>query len=931
MPDLRERIEANAAKRLPAAAETVPAADLQRAYKTFLKVETHRLKLLHRAGAGGLRIAQGRAAVLDAVLRHCFEAVRARTPAVQGAAPPRIALVATGGYGRGELNPISDIDILLLHDVEGFAAARGRLPPLLAALTGPGGLIYTLYDIGLKVGSSVRTVEDCVKAAGEDIQSKTALIEARLITGDAELFKRMQAVVLTRCIRGFEDDYIAARVADQASRRTKLGNSPLLQEPNIKNGCGGLRDYQNLLWMAFVKYRTRSLDDLRERELISATESKQLTTAYDFLLRARTELHYLSNRAADVLTKSVQPQVAHGLGYHDRSQSRRLERFMRDYYAHARNIDLITRTVEQRLALLPEPRRLPSIRDLLLTGRRRVREQVADGFRFVDGVLYADTPRIFKDDRARLMRVFFHCQHRNLRLHPDLAARIRHDLNVLVDAAFLRDEHVRTTFLELLRQRGNVAPILRVMHETGFLGRYLPEFGRLTCLVQHEFYHQYTADEHTLMCVEKLDQLWHAAKPPLGSYAEIFREIEHPEVLYLALLLHDAGKAADNGDHASAGARLAQRVARRLGLDGITSHTLAFLVEHHLAMAQLSQRRDLDDASVVSHFAGLVQSRETLSMLTLHTIADSLGTSDKLWNGFKDTLLLTLHHRAREALAGGSEFLRAEARQRKRLAEEVRELVDGRINDEEFAAHFDNLPPRYFLIHTAADIAADLGLAHRFMARQLEVEEKALEPVVHWRDEPDRACSTVKVCTFDRAGLFSKVAGSLTAAGLNILSAQVFTRADGVVLDTFHVTDARAGSLVARDSREKFEATLGRALTEPVDLRPLIARQRAAAPSLHPWEGERIPTTVRFDNDISDSRTVLDIEAEDRVGLLHAVSQALSELGLDISLAKINTEKGAAVDTFYVTEVDGRKITFVERQHAIEAKLRAAISSLDGE
>ena len=926
MPSLEERIAAHAAERLALPAGRTPGDELPR-YRAFLKVETQRLKMLHRAGGGGFAVCHARAAVLDAVVRHIFDALRALH--ASSSASLKISIVATGGYGRAELNPFSDIDLMILHDSDGLVAVRGKLPPLLAALTGPGGLIYTLYDIGLKVGSFVRTVDDCVRAANEDMQSKTSLIEARLVTGDEPLFKRMQAVVLTKCIRGFEDDYIAARIADQASRRSKHGNSPLMQEPHIKSGGGGLRDYQNLLWMAFVKYRTRSLADLEARELISPGDARDLHKAYDFLLRTRNELHYHTARAADVLTKSVQPQVAHNLGYHERSPSRRLERLMRDYYAHTRQIDLITRAVEQRLALLPEPRRLPSIRELILTGRRRIKEQSADGFRFAEGVIYATSPRVFKDQPARLMRVFFHCQQRNLRPHPELAARIRHDLDELVNAAFLRDPHVRVTFLEMLRQRGNVAPILRLMHETGFLGRYLPEFGKLTCLVQHEFYHQYTADEHTLVCIEKLDHLFHATARPLNAYADLFREIEHPETLYLALLLHDAGKAGENEDHSEAGARLARRVSRRLGLDGITAHTLGLLIEHHLAMAQVSQRRDLDDPAVARNFAALVQSPETLSMLTLHTVADSLGTSDKLWNGFKDTLLLTLHHRTRESLAGGTEFLRAEARHRKQLADEVRELAPARITDEELHAHFENLPPRYFQIHSPADIVTDLDLANQFMSRQLMEEEKALEPVVRWHDDPDRGCTSMKICTFDRAGLFSKVAGSFTAAGLNILSAHIFTRADGVILDTFHVNDAASGSLTTPACREKFESILIRSLDEHLDFRPLITRQRINAPLYQSFEGERMLTEVRFDNDGSESCTVMDIEAEDRVGLLFVISQALSELGLDISLAKINTEKGAAVDSFYITEIDGRKITSVERQHAIEAKLRAAILSLD--
>ena len=309
------------------------------------------------------------------------------------------------------------------------------------------------------------------------------------------------------------------RLEDQAARRAKFGNSACMQEPNIKNGCGGLRDFQNLLWMAFFKYRTRSLKDLQAHELISESERKQLEAAYDFLLRVRTEMHYHVNRAMDVLSKNLQPAVAHNLGYRDRSPSKRIEQFMRDVYTHSRNIFLITRTLEQRLALAAAAAaggsRCRSLSGLLPGGASRVSEPV-DGFKFIDGEIHAASNRVFRDQPRRLMRVFLYAQQRGLRLHPDLAQLIRNQL-ALVDRAFLADEHVRETFLTILNQRGNVAPILRAMHEVDLLGKYLPEFGKLTCLVQHEFYHQYTADEHTLVCLEQLDRIWEAKDAAVRS------------------------------------------------------------------------------------------------------------------------------------------------------------------------------------------------------------------------------------------------------------------------------------------------------------------------------------------------------------------------------------------------------------------------------
>jgi len=324
----------------------------------------------------------------------------------------------------------------------------------------------------------------------------------------------------------------------------------------------------------------------------------------------RTDLHYHAGRAVDVLPKNLQPAIAHNLGYADRSPSRRIEQFMRDLYTHSRNIYLITRTLEQRLALLPQPKRLPSFSRLIRSRIQQVKQQLLDGFRILDGEIYPATPRVFRDQPRRLMRVFLYAQQRALKIHPDLAQLMRQEL-ALVDRSFLYDGHVHETFLEILNQRGNVASALRAMHEVGLLGKFIPEFGKLTCLVQHEFYHQYTADEHTIMCLEKLDQVWEAKDPPFSHYAEMFRNVEHQFVLYLSLLLHDAGKAYPTGKHEQVGGQLALRVARRLNLDGATTHTLRLLIENHLVMSQISQRRDLDDLTVIRNFAKLIQLRET--------------------------------------------------------------------------------------------------------------------------------------------------------------------------------------------------------------------------------------------------------------------------------------------------------------------------------
>jgi [protein-PII] uridylyltransferase len=792
-------------------------------------------------------------------------------------------------------------------------------------------ILTPLFDLGFKVGYSVRTIADCVEIANRDMQTKTSLIETRLIIGDAQLFEKFRRTLKAKCVDNHVEEYIQARLRDQASRRSRFGNSPTMQEPNIKNGCGGLRDFQNLCWMALFKHGTRSLRELEEKAFITAREAKQLESAYDFLLRTRNELHYQVERPIDALTKSYQPAVAGKLGYTDRSPRKRLEAFMKEYYTHSRNIYIITREVEDRLALLPRTGTLPALTNFIRRpfARNRKPEPAVDGFQTVEGKIRGVSNRVFRDQPRRLMRVFLHSQQRGLPLHPDTTQAIRNQLH-LVDRKFIHDEHVRETFLEILNQKGSVASILRSMHEVGLLGKYLPEFGRMTCRVQHEFYHQYTADEHTLMCLQKLDEMARSEDHgPYRKYHEIFREVERPFVLYLAMLLHDAGKSEATGNHALAGGKLAAKVARRLGLDGATTHALRLLIEEHLTMAHISQRRDLGDPEEVTAFAQTIQNFENLRMLTLHTCADSLATSDKLWNDFKESLLWELHHKTRENLLGGSGFLRAEAKLKELLAQQVREELPKTIHEEEIQAHFRSLPARYYQIYPVPLIARDVALAHRFMARQLSEDPRGgLEAFVSWTNDPDRGYTSAKVCTWDRTGLFNAISGAFAASDLNILGAQVFTRSDNIVLDEFYVTES-GGGLVGRDKREAFEELLNRILTgEDVDIPALLkkyAPQRSRTET-EMLEEKDIWFRIQFDNQSSQDRTVIEIQVADRPSLLYHISKTLTEAGLNIFLAKIVTDMGGAVDSFYVAEKDGGRITSPQRQKQIEKSLRQALA-----
>ena len=873
--------------------------------KRFLKMESARLQGWHRDGGDGREVCLGRSWMLDTLLRELFDWTLATFEQPGNARKLQVALIAIGGYGRAELNPHSDVDIMLLHSGSMPSVNRIFSHPLLEKLTSAGGLIYTLYDLGFKVGHSVRNIQDAVNVANDDMQTKTSLIESRLITGDAGLFEEFRQQLEARCIRNHVDNYLQMRIGDQDARRVKFGNSALLQEPNIKNGCGGLRDYQNLLWMTYFKYGAHTLEQLEAQGMVRPRNRRQLEVGYGFLLRTRNELHLQTKRLTDNIPKALQPKIAWQLGYKDRSPARRLETFMRDLYIHMRGIHLITRMVERRLALRPKPaRRLPSLRSIFGGGKKT---DTLDGFNIIDGELVPISHRIFRDQPRRLMRVFLHAQQRGLEFHPDLTQLLRDNVS-LVDDDFVHDTENHETFLEILNQRGNVAPALRAMHEVDLLGRYIPEFGRMTCLVQHEFFHAYAADEHTLVCLERLDQVWDAAQPPFAHYTHILQDIDLPYLLYLALFLHDAGKGMESGDHVKDGTVVCQKVGERLGLTPRRLARLKFLVEHHLLMAEVSQRRDIDSPTVIRQFAETVQDEENLAMLTLLTFADSLGTSNNLWNDFKNTLLQTLYHLTGRRIASGKDYEEAEQQRLAKLMQEAREQLPLKISAEELEAHFEYLTPRYFRTHSLEHINIDLTQVNRFLKRVVNGSgSRLLEPVIAWHNQPARAHTSVKICTWDRPGLFTTISGALAASGLNILSARVFSRGDGIILDTFLVVDARTGGLAKRRERDTFKKLLTQELLpgeSPEFQTQIDTLSKRATPAEWEW-----PTRIRIDTEAAESRTIIEVESADWLGLLHRISKVLTRHGLSIHVARISTEKGAAIDTFYVRTALGKKPT----------------------
>ena len=528
-----EQVLTHAENRLAATGTTRPTEVLP-LYKKFLKVEEHRLRLKHQAGGGGREICARRAELIDILLRFVFGAAAAAAHG-NGESEVPLALIALGGYGRGELNPFSDIDVMLLH------RHAAEISPHMEEMVNQ--VLYLLWDSGFKVGHSTRSIKEAIAQANRDMRTKTAMLESRFLAGDRELAQEFREQFRSKCVERHERKYVEMRMQDQVARHKKFGDSVYLQEPNLKNGCGGLRDYQNLLWITYFKEGSLSTNQLVGKDWLSESDQRRIERAYDFLLRLRTDLHYATGRATDVLHLNLQEQIAKRLHYSPRNGQLRSEALMRDYYNHTRNILRVTERITEQFVsghVTSKTRSLFSFLPLI----RGHKTPIGDSFFVRNRQLHLGQREVFRKEPEQMMRAFQLAQERDLDLSPELADLLTRNLRH-VTRTYQYARGPRATFRSILSQKGKVGRILRMMHRVDFLGRYIPEFGQLTCLVQHEFLHRYTADEHTLVCVDKLDALMQTDDPKLIAYRKIFEHLEDPLVLYLALLLHDTGKAAN--------------------------------------------------------------------------------------------------------------------------------------------------------------------------------------------------------------------------------------------------------------------------------------------------------------------------------------------------------------------------------------------------
>ena len=879
--------------------------ELREEVRHLLVRESAQLMEQVRAGVSGLQVAHQRASFYSILLGEVWQRAGGE------GAGENLVLGAVGGFGREEMSPASDLDLVFLKEGSQAGVAEEVVKQVL----------YVLWDLGFKVGHACRTIGETVERSESEPMIKTALLDARYLAGSTTLWDKFREEYRKRSLEREVENYLTWRLENQQSRHRKEGGTVFVQEPNLKSGVGGLRDVHNLRWVGKVCGEGESLDKLVERNWLGEAEAKQVEQAFDFLMMVREWLHVGQGGAGDVLSLRRQGELAEAMGYPQPNILRKSEALMREVYGHMRTLNLLcnstaTRLCQQRLG---KPRGLWSF----FAGWKGAR-RAADGFVLQGAELQPENPRVFDEDPTRMVRVFRILQDQGSVPGAELKALMRSRFALLTDGV-VQQKEVRETFLHILRQKGKVGRILRCMHESGVLGRMVPEFAPLTCLVQHEFFHRYTADEHTLVCLEQLDAMLGSKEPDLRKYAELYAKVEVPEILALALLLHDTGKAELTRNHEEVGAAHAVAVARRFGFWGRNLQLMTFLVDHHMTLGTFA-RKNLDESETIRDLARIVQDQERLDLLMLISAADVRAVAGKNnWSSWRELLVWNLYQKTKQMLAGEEEFLRAEEDKRAMQKEEVRAILSTAFTEDEVREHLERMGPAYVRMCPPVLVMRHLRAVHEFLERRISGTD-ALVPLVKWFDQPEEGHSEVIVVTWNRERLFSKIAGSFAVAGLNILSANIFTRRDDVVVDTFQVCNERMEAVSHPIDRSTFEKTLTEALGETED--HLNERIAEVGPTL--WQrslGEaEFPASLRVDQTSESGRTLIHVEAPDRVGLLHALTRAIADEGMQISGARITTEKGAALDTFLVEENSGEAVRAEDRLARLIERLKGVVS-----
>lgn len=855
---------------------------------------------------GGTACAERISYLMDEVIRALYDFAGSHVyPSTNPSRGERMTLVAVGGYGRGTLAPGSDIDLLFLLPYKQTPWGEQVAEYIL----------YVLWDLGLKVGHATRTIEECIRLSRGDMTIRTAILEARYVWGDEPLFDELMRRFDAEVVKDTGPEFSQAKLAERDERHRKGGETRYLVEPNVKDGKGGLRDLHTLFWIGKYCYRVRTAEELVGKGVYTRSEYLAFRKAEDFLWAVRCHLHFLTGKAEERLHFDVQREIAERLGYVTHPGLSAVERFMKHYFLMAKSVGDLTRIFcsaleEEQASHAPgfnrffqgfsrRKRKLPGSSDFIIDNSRI---SIKD-----DGV--------FERDPVNLIRLFWFADRHSLEYHPDAMRLVTRSLK-LIDRNLRRNKEANRLFLDILTSTRNPELNLLRMNEAGVLGKIIPDFGKIVAMMQFNMYHHYTVDEHLLRCIgvlSSIEQGKDEAIHPLST--KVLPGLKSKrDLLYVAVLLHDIAKGRPE-DHSEAGAKIARRLCPHMGFSESDCETIAWLIEQHLTMSMTAQTRDLNDRKTIEDFAAVVQSVERLKLLMILTVCDIRGVGPGVWNGWKGQLLRTLYYETELLLTGGfSEATRGErvAAARAALSSSLSELPD-KERERLIGLHYDN----YLLT-----VSADDQVRHANFLRRADAEGRQLATMV--KTHEFEAVTEITVLAPDHPRLLSVIAGACSAAGANIVDAQIFTTTDGRALDTILINRE-----FDRDEDEHRRATRVGTLIEDVlsgkSWLPEIIARRAKPKRGH--KAFRVKPEAELRNTLSNRFTVVEVAGLDRPGLLSELTGALSDLSLDIASAHITTFGEKVIDTFYVTDLTGQKI---ENPTRIATVRRRMIGVLEG-
>ena len=881
----------------------VAVAQLLKAELVAVRAQAEAILLKDRHGR---RCAERLCFVQDEIISILFSAAtRHLYPSPIPTGAERMAVVATGGYGRGLMAPYSDIDLLFILPYKQTAWGEQVAEAIL----------YCLWDMGLKVGHATRSVDESIRQARSDMTIRTAILETRFLTGDKPLYDELVERFDKEVVQGTAAEFVTAKLDERRERHRRAGQSRYLVEPNVKDGKGGLRDLHTLFWIAKYVYRVRDTNELVERGVFDAQEYRTFDRCADFLWSVRCNLHCFCGRAEERLSFDLQREIALRLGYTSHPGIQDVERFMKHYFLVAKEVGNLTAILCAKLEdqqAKPAPV-LSRMMARLLPGAARRRVPESDDFVIDNNRINLARPDVFKHDPVNLIRIFRLAQKNNLAFHPDATRTITRSRN-LINTQLRENPEANRLFMEILTSN-DAETVLRRMNETGVLGNFIRAFGKIVSMMQFNMYHHYTVDEHLIRCIGFLQDIERGGVEEFAFASDLMRKIrpEHRAVIYVATLLHDIAKGQPD-DHSAAGAKVARRLCPRLGLSAADTELVAWLIEQHLTMSTVAQSRDLSDRKTIENFATVVQSVEQMKLLTILTTADIRGVGPGVWNGWKAQLLRSLYYETEPALTGG--FSEVDRGKRLAAAEAEFRAAFAEWPKDELDTYIGRHYPAYWL-------KVELGRKVRHARFVRASEQTGHKLAINVGFDEVRGVTELTIFVADHPWLLSIIAGACASAGANIVDAQIYTTTDGQALDTISITreyelDEDEGRRATRIG-EMIEGVLEGKLRLPE-----VVAQRAVRGKARPFVVE---PEAMVNNQWSDRHTVIEVSGLDRPGLLYELTTAISKLNLNIASAHVATFGERVRDVFYVTDLLGAQISAPTRQAAIKSAMIRVMSS----